>query len=456
MTRLDVVVLLLVPLVAAGVLPLRALVQDRPPADPRSEREQDPAGEPAPEVLGAPSAMDGGAFEEARIPVSAGTPLRQSPEPRAPILAVIHADSELPELERRGGWVRVRYLDSKGWVLAPGADAAGEQPARAAPGRFAEPAAPEPELLARARSLLEGGGTEHPLGPWTLYTDVDDPRFLEGLDRLAAATVEAYRQRYGLEPGLGPEVDPEGSRRPAEPREEREAVVLFAREEAHRELLGAESAVATLGAEGHAGAGLVALHRKGGGQEGVRSLLVHELVHLLNRRSLGARTPAWLEEGSAHALASSRIDPSGRLHPELLGGDRRTVDRRRVGSSVQVTVETTGGIAGLNRVFEALERGALEPLDRLTSKTWREMVEPRKRELRYAQSALFVRFLLDGDRGRWRDGFRSYLAALAAGEPGEPARLLEALDADWETVEPAFRRWLRFRQARSEMELDPG
>lgn len=452
MTRIAVAALLLVPLLGTGVVPLQARVRDRPPADPRSESEQAPAGEPTPEILGAPSALDAGALEEARIPVSAGAPLRQSPEPGAPILAVIHADSELPELERRGGWVRVRYLDSKGWVPAPGADADREPAVRSAPGRLAEPTAPDPALLDRARSLLQDGGTEHPLGPWTLYTDVDDPHLLESLDRLATATIEAYRTRYRLDPGIEAGEGP----RTESGRQAREAVVLYARQEAHRKLLGEESAVAALGAEGHAGAGLVTLHRKGGGQEGVRSLLVHELVHLLNRRSLGARTPAWLEEGSAHALASSRIDPSGRLHPEALGGDRRTIDRRRVGSSVQVTVETTGARAGLDRVSEALEHGALESLERLTSRTWREMVDPRRRELRYAQSALFVRFLLDGDRGRWRDGFRSYLTAVAAGDPGEPARLLEALDTDWRTLDAAFRRWLRFRQARSEMELGPG
>lgn len=468
MRRLAVAALLLVPLGPAAVVPLVAQAREPSRGDPRTaseeapEREprQAPEEEPAPEILGAPSAMDGGAFDEARIPVPAGTPLRQSPGPRAPILAVIHADSELPELERRGDWVRVRYLDSKGWVPAPGSDAGGEPAARSVPARFAEPTAPDPELLARARGLLKDRGTEHPLGPWTLYTDVDDPGLLQSLDRLAAATVEAYRDRYGLDPGIDSGRGPtDGSEETAETeggRKEREAVVLFAREEAHRELLGEESEIAALGAEGHAGAGLVALHRKGGDEKGVRSLLVHELVHLLNRRSLGARTPAWLEEGAAHALASSRIDPSGRLHPELLGGERRTVDRRRVGTSIQVTVETKGALAGLDRVVEALGRGALDPLERLTSRTWREMVDPSKRELRYAQSALFVRFLLDGDRGRWRDGFRSYLAAVAAGDPGKPARLLEALDTEWGTLEPAFRRWLRFRQARSEMRLEPG
>jgi hypothetical protein len=180
----------------------------------------------------------------------------------------------------------------------------------------------------------------------------------------------------------------------------------------------------------------------------VRSLLVHELVHLLDRRALGPRTPPWLEEGLAHSLASSRIEPSGRLEPEELGGGVRVVDRRLAGpdGDVEITVETTGGLAGLDRVIGALDRGALEPLALLTSLSWREMVDPEAREIRYAQSALFVRFLLDGGRGRWRGGFRSYLAAVAAGDPGEPERLLGELDTDWAALEESFRKWLRFRQ----------
>ncbi|MGD2114001.1 MAG: hypothetical protein PVG07_03045 [Acidobacteriota bacterium] len=412
--------------------------QETPPEDP-------------PQILGAPAALDGAAFDEPRIAVPAGTPLRERPDPRAPILMVIGADSELPELERRGGWVRVRFVDTRGWLVDPalgprsgeGPDGDGLGYGRLAYG----PVEPDPELLARARSLLGAGGAGYPLGPWTLYTDVDDPRLLASLDRLARSVVTVYPERFGLDPGLDPgrdsARDPEPETREAP--EAREAVVLFAREEAHRDFLGEGSALAALGAEGYAGAGLVTLARGDRSEEAVRSLLVHELVHLLDRRALGPRTPPWLEEGLAHSMASSRITPSGRLVPEALGGGTRVIDRRLAGpdGEIRITVETTGGRAGLDRAVDALDRDALVPLERLVHLPWSRMVDPDGRQLRYAQSALFVRFLLDGDRGRWRLGFRSYLAAVADGDPGAPDALLEALGTDWATLERELGTWLR-------------
>jgi hypothetical protein len=106
-------------------------------------------------------------------------------------------------------------------------------------------------------------------------------------------------------------------------------------------------------------------------------------------------------------------------------------------------VTTVGGLAALGRVVEALDRRALPPLADLTAMTWRELVDPAIRDLAYAESAFFVRYLLESPRRA--AGLRTYLRSIAAGGAGEPAELLEALGEDWEALDRGFQRWLRTR-----------
>jgi hypothetical protein len=253
---------------------------------------------------------------------------------------------------------------------------------------------------------------------------------------VAADAVGVYRDRYGLEPGLGPTSAASAA----------ETVVLFAREADYRAFAEEDVALAGLEEGGFAGFGLAALYLGARDREEVAALLVHELSHLLNARALGPRTPPWLEEGLANGLAYAAIDPSGSLDPGALGG-RSRVQRRLAGATGrdgwEVTVTTVGGLAALGRVVEALDRRALPPLADLTAMTWRELVDPAIRDLAYAESAFFVRYLLESPRRA--AGLRTYLRSIAAGGPGEPAELLEALGEDWEALDRGFQRWLRTR-----------
>ncbi len=423
-------------LLAAAVAPVLAALPLLPAAP--QERE---------EILGAPAAF-GEALGEERVPVPVGSALRDLPDPRAPALATVDAPSELPLLERRAGWARVRYGALMGWVLlADGDESAGDSGRSGAlPGRSADP-----ELLARALSHLSGEPEAGRLGPFLFSTDLDDPAFVGFLDRVVTDLLRVYRERYGLDPGLDPGSAP--PRRPDPPA--RETVVLFSREEDYRAFTGSRLALVGLEEEGFAGFGLAGLYASSLSREEVASLLVHEVTHLLNARTLGPRTPPWLEEGLADGLSFGRIDVTGRLHPEELGGrvreHRAEVRDGRGRAAWEVRVTRAGGQAALARLVEALDRGTLPPLSTLTTLTWRELVEPEARKVAYAESAFFIRYLLESEE--LAPGFRAYLRSVAAGGAGESPDLLRALDrpdGDWESLDRSFRRWLRAEALRGD------
>ena len=318
---------------------------------------------------------------------------------------------------------------------------------------------PDPARLARALELL-GHPQGLPVGPWTLYSDVHGRRLLRSLDLVASETVRAYRELFALDPGLleveqrEPAAADGGG--PSSAGQAREVVILFARPEEHDAFLGDEPLFDAGEIGGAAGFGMAVLHKGQRSADELRALLVHELVHLLSRRALGARTPPWLEEGLADALAFSRITPAGRLHAEDLGGKTETWQTNLHGlrSQPERTVLSTGPLAAIDRLVSALDRRALPPLESLTTMSWDTLVDPRWRQLRYAQSAMFVRFLLDAEEGRYRRGFQSYLQEIAGG--GDAAAgsnaLLAALGTDWETLERSFGRWVRSEQIAARME----
>jgi hypothetical protein len=434
--------------------PASGAASEPPPVPPPIAPAEPYETEAPPEILGAPAAWGGEGLAEERLPVAAGTPILERPDPRSPTLAILDAASELPVVERRDGWVRVRYGARLGWVAEGGAGAGPGGGSAAAPAARSA----DPEILARALARLGAQAASAParLGPFVLRTDLADPGMLAFLDRVAAGVVGVYRERYGLDPGLGtvpaPGVEPRPAAAPAaaggagsqRPTPAVETVVLFTREADYRAFTEGDLALAGLEEGGFAGFGLAALYLGMRDREEAASLLVHELVHLLNTRALGPKTPAWLEEALAVDLGYSRIDPSGRLEPGSLGG-RSRVDRRHAagpgGDGWQVTVTTEGGRAALERALDALDRQALPPLATLTALSWRELVDPSVRELAYAGSAFFVRYLLASPR--LAGGFRHYLRSIAAGGEGGGEELLEALGEDWDLLDPGFRRWLR-------------
>jgi hypothetical protein len=249
------------------------------------------------------------------------------------------------------------------------------------------------------------------VGPYPLYTDSPDAGVLLLLDRAAGGLEDAYRERYGLSP-IG---------QPAE------AVVLFSSRAGYDRLL--EEAGGPRAGSGHVLGGVVALWREGRELEEVRSTLIHELVHLLNRRAIGPALPPWLDEGLAVDLAQSDIGPGGRLVPGTLAElTRRT----------PVYVERFGGAASLEHLRQAAARGELPSLAALTAgHDGFAGIDPP--HLAYSEAGFLVRYLLAGEHAA---PFRGFLAAVAeGGDPGGDG-LLRALGSDWAGLEEGFRRWL--------------
>ncbi len=450
------------PVAAAVVLALLSWV-------PVTAQEKDEGEDPS-EVLGAPPAFGADASGEDRVAIPAGTPLRAEARPGAQVLAVIDAETELPQIERRGDWVRVRYLGLRGWVWI----GEGRPPARSGASREPEPGGSDGEasageasgpsgepgddgpsaggttlripaadaggeaggegaavdLEARAREILGERATEHEVGSWTLWTDVEDPDLLASLDRLASRVPGAYRERFGLEVD-GAAVGAEET-----------AVILLAREEDFAELPGARSARSRLQIDADGGSPVVLLCRCDLADDELRSLFVHEAVRVLNRRIFGPRPPAWIDEGLAYALAFGRIEPSGAFDPEHLGGDERLVAGPSSVTGSEGSTEATGGRAAARSVRQLRHRDRLVPFERLVSEAEAVLSDPRSRQERIAQNALFVWFLLDERQEGWREGFRSFLRAVADDGSAGGDALLAELETDWKTLDRRFRRWI--------------
>jgi hypothetical protein len=285
------------------------------------------------------------------------------------------------------------------------------QPTRAVPAR-----PPDREQLATARKLLAGGGTAGHLGPYLFYTDARDAELLAFLDRVAAGIEETYGARYGRAP-LG---------KPAE------AVVLFAGEAEYKSFQDRDPQLAERAASGHSGHGIVALFDGGRLRREVAATLVHELAHLLNRRALGPLLPSWLDEGIADDLAQSRLDDSGRLLPGTLSGARAKVGNR---------IHIYGAQAGLARLAQTIDAGALPPLPQLLDLPWQGFVGSED-GLNYLHAAFFVRYLLEGEGGALAPPFRAYLKDAGEGGTVAPEALRERLGRSWEELEAGFRKWV--------------
>jgi hypothetical protein len=372
--------------------------------------------------------------------VSPGTPLRAAPRVDAEILGAAEDYEELPYTERLPApplpgehlpahWYKVWPEGRPMWLrwveAAPGEPPLGREPQ---PVRPLEAMAPDPERLTLALDLLGTDRSSGRLGPYVLYTDVTDPYVLQRLSAVAVQIETVYQRRFGVRP-VG---------------EPAEAVVLFAHQEDYRNFQNAWSNLEGLPAAGHAGAGIVAFFVEGRQYNEMISTLVHELVHLLNRRALGPVLPPWLDEGLAEDLTWAEIDATGRVQPGTWGGDRvewSERDKRRGGVIVGDVV--TGGLAihrTLPRFAETLDRGLAVPLDELVDLSWEEFVRTGG-ELHYLESGLLVRFLLD-DR-ELNPRFRRFLAETAEGKPLTPERFRETLGMSWEEIETRFSEWVR-------------
>lgn len=345
-----------------------------------------------------------------------GTGLHRAADSRSPLVEVVPAAARLAVLGRDDDWYQVMGSRQMAWAHLPnygrdGEPPLGSEPAapKPLPGR-----SPDPDLLAQATGLLQSLAEPATLSGYEFFTDLEDDQLAHVLGGVADNIERAYTQRYGVAPIDKP----------------REAVVLFGREHDYRSFQNTLERLAGLPAVGLVSRGVVAVYVGQRDHKEVAATLIHELVHLLNRRALGPALPLWLDEGLADDLSYSGIRESGELAPDELAGS--TVDLGSV-------VIWKGGRAAALELKRALIADRAVPLETLLSLEWREFVDPEMR-LHYPQSALFVRYLIDSEPAL-RTGFHAYLKGIAEGESVAPAVLLDATGRTWDQLETGFRDW---------------
>ena len=167
--------------------------------------------------------------------------------------------------------------------------------------------------------------------------------------------------------------------------------------------------------------------------EQVQAALVHELVHLLNRRFLGPALPSWLDEGLAEELSMSQIAADGTLAPASLGRWESGTERTRL---------MGGGQVELDGLRARMRRGDLPTLETLVRLDLAGFQAEESYQIHYALSAFWVRYLLSAKSPAGGGGFRSFLAAVAEGQLLEERLLLASLGTGWPELEIGFRRWL--------------
>lgn len=369
--------------------------------------------------------------------VAGGTALRAAPSPEAEPVLTIEETTNLFFYERRGDWVRVHRGAVEGWVLSPpGSGVAGRRDDRPAPVLPLPGRAPEPETLKRALEAFSSPPVLARVDPYLAYTDAEAEAVGADCRALVASSEERWASRY--------RVIPQG--------EAAEAILLFSDRAAYErfhelaagelrtgelptgELANGELATGELatgelptgelptGASGHSAAGLVATFAAGRSGGDLCRTLLHEIAHLLARRSLGPALPLWLDEGLA----------------------------------VDFTAELLGEALAFGEVSRAVRSGSAPDLAWLVALD-SERFHGASRPLHYALSGAWVRYLAsDADL---EGGFRSFLQYLSRGGPwaeglGErdfPAiratpslgdDLLYFLGREVERLEAGFRVWL--------------
>jgi hypothetical protein len=327
-----------------------------PPAESESELLSRGSAEPLVEyelvyALRAPRAY---------IWVAEGATLRSEPSLDAQPVHRMEALTNLFVEERRGDWVRVRHLGRDAWLLEVRGGSSERHGNRPAPVLPIPGHGPEPAVIDRAVGAMAGGGRAFELGPYQGLTDADIDPLVAGC-RLQVGRLEAT---YVDETGL----------RPMGRTEER--LFLFAEQQGYESFHTGELRSRT----GHAGSGYAALLVGRRGALEVCGSLLHEAVHLLNRRAIGPALPPWLDEGLASHVRS-RV--SGESVP--------VVEAR--------SARVSGTLPALRALVELDQQGYHGPDE----------------SLHYELSALWIGYLLsDGER---KPRFRSFLAYLARGGP---------------------------------------
>jgi len=292
--------------------------------------------DPPPATLGAPAAFDLSNDARPRLAVTVGLPLYAQPSVRAAIVERVRSATEVEVLERRGGWAQVSYQNRQLWLSFDNDDAGFRLEA---PGLADERLAEARRCLRRERRL--------DLGPFPLYTDVEDEALLDDLVRLGRQVPEAFVRRYGVRP------EPAAA-----------AVVLVAGEE---EYLACRHALGATGApsDGYLEDGLAVFPVGEREPKLMRARLIQHMAYLLVAQALGANLPDWLRDALAYDLAYGRVSNDGTFAAERLrrkaihsaryrvkGGAYSSVPRSADGSAAaphnmgRATAPHAGGDAG--------------------------------------------------------------------------------------------------------------
>jgi hypothetical protein len=362
--------------------------------------------------------------------VDEGEPLFLDPDSSSERLDRIDVRSELEVLQRSGDWRQVRYQARLGWVnpdlswdelrvdieLRP----------EAVDVTIAMPEIEGFERVDRAQQALGLDGPNGSLGPYSLITDVSDQDVLDYLSEVASSLGHSYRERFGLEP-----TPPEG-----------QFVALFENQDAYSAFTAATTDPIAHGARGHSGGRLASFYLERHSAQEAATLLVHELVHLMNRSALGPTPPQWAEEGLANDLAYCRKNRQGELILGSLAGERIIVGGRRDPSR---SVEYAGAIASLSVLLKSRLARRGTPLAELVDMGREEFLADNLRQRHYIESTFLVRFLLEGDRGRMAPALRDYLAAVVGGKPADSEFLSKSIGKSWQRLEQEFDAWLRLQ-----------
>ncbi len=372
------------------------------------------------EILGKRSSIQIEESQPDRVRIESGAKVYEQPNRRTSVLDVIAEATEFEVLERENDWVKILYGNWIGWVSVGN----GREPTdEVAPIRYT----PDEDRLLRARSILRGDIESSSLGPFELLTDVDDEELLARLSAVAKNLPEAYRQRFGLDPGS----------------QASEVIVIFKSHTDYLRFEAGEPDIAGTNTRGYTGRGISVLSVGDRDTEATVEILVHELTHLLNRRVFGMNSPAWVEEGLADDLAYSRVDENGRLELGSLGGVTSREVSNDLAGRYRVDTEISGGRAMLSNLLTQWGETERPSLEELLEMPWIDFIQPDVRPLHYAESAFFVRFMLSSSKKPQSQGLLSYLEALAVAAIPEGETLWAYIDMDPDTAETAYYRWLR-------------
>ncbi len=168
-------------------------------------------------------------------------------------------------------------------------------------------------------------------------------------------------------------------------------------------------------------------------------LLIHESTHQLTQMTLlgpGVYGSPWLMEGLAEYYGNMRRDPKLGFQPERFGSKFAVVFLDGPKAETHLRQDE------LRQYKKELKKGVAAPIEVLMNMRAPEQFLSEGSLQRYTASWMLVHFLMQGEKGRYREGFARYIAKEAAGEAGAQV-LYEALGVDGAALQAAFEKHVR-------------